>query len=206
MADSHKNYKYEPMRYTQRKKISNCANRFLFSKAYTALLVLLIVINLALLAWELIIVIPGKNYPDHWLFLFGEILVNVALLADILLRVTAQQKKYFSSWSNAFDCFVLLFSVGSMVIYFHGTKIVQEFEDVTVAILLALRYLVVLFRVISIIKNQRNKMLSENRRVDFTNIAPPLIAENTSINADPHASLQEAVFHVDEEEQDDYDY
>eukprot|EP01120_Amphizonella_sp_Union-15-10_P010489 TRINITY_DN4203_c0_g1_i1.p1 TRINITY_DN4203_c0_g1~~TRINITY_DN4203_c0_g1_i1.p1 ORF type:complete len:210 (-),score=20.02 TRINITY_DN4203_c0_g1_i1:221-850(-) len=206
--DDDEDYGYNGRGYTKSRKTSDCANRFLFSNPYTFLLFLMIFLNLALLIWELLILIKnqGGSYPKNYIFMTIEILVNVTLLIDIIIRIAAQQKKYCKSPANIFDIIVLFFSVGSLVIYLEGTKIVSKIEDVAAAVLLSLRYVIVLTRVILILRNHRNKRRAENGRVIIETVGTDFPNSRLTVQSglDPIQAALLSPDHDDDAESEEY--
>jgi len=147
--------------------VTNTARIFIYSKFYTAFCIFIIVINLALLIWELIAISTSGGFPSSPGFVFLEVVVNLSLLIEIILRVLAMGKKYWNYWGNYFDCFVLLLSLVAMSLYFAGDSVFKEIEEGFALALLICRYIIAILRVGVIVKNQSNTLSAGIARVEI---------------------------------------
>jgi len=158
-------------RITRCGALSNFANRFLFSRAYSISYLVIILLNVALIAWILYDIGIRQDFstPSHWLFLSVEIIVNLAFLFEISLRLVSLKLRYFSSVSNLFDVVVLLFSLLSILVYFTSSVYFSNINDIISIILLILRYGIQLVRLYRLIQNQR-KAYTAHSVVDFSTL------------------------------------
>lgn len=102
--------------------------------------------------------------PENWLFLLLEVYVNLALLIEVLLRFSSQQKvfllaltltdeqDYFRFKGNWFDLFVLLCSIVAMGLLLSGNSAFDKAEESVTIFLLSVRYVIVVLRVLSLLK------------------------------------------------------
>eukprot|EP01126_Amoeba_proteus_P027446 TRINITY_DN2724_c0_g1_i3.p1 TRINITY_DN2724_c0_g1~~TRINITY_DN2724_c0_g1_i3.p1 ORF type:complete len:183 (-),score=23.78 TRINITY_DN2724_c0_g1_i3:1006-1497(-) len=133
------------------------AKRLLFSPTYSIYCVTILIFTLSLFVWEMVI-ISNDMSPHHPLFISLEVLVVVALIAEVVLKVLAQQKGYLRQCGNLFDLFVIFSSIVVMVLFFSlsGKGKVFEFvgEGIDV-VLLGFRYTVIFLRVVMVVKNTK---------------------------------------------------
>ncbi|EGG19701.1 WSC domain-containing protein [Cavenderia fasciculata] len=151
---------------------STYANRVLFSNKYYYAYIFMIFINLVLIIWLIVnLVQKSTSVPTHWLFVLLDILVNVSLFIEISLQIISQKRRYFNSWSNIFDCVVLVFSIAGLFMYLFTKKDHQfDFEGIIIIFFTALRYVVQFLRLLAMIKRQKLKSSTFNSRVDFTEL------------------------------------
>eukprot|EP01125_Pyxidicula_operculata_P006288 TRINITY_DN2181_c0_g1_i1.p1 TRINITY_DN2181_c0_g1~~TRINITY_DN2181_c0_g1_i1.p1 ORF type:complete len:213 (+),score=36.44 TRINITY_DN2181_c0_g1_i1:7-645(+) len=181
------------------KKISVFASRLLYSTPYTVFCVILIILNIALLIWE-VVEITKKEMPDSPIFLVLEITVNLALLGEVLLRVASQQKAYCKYWGNIFDCVVLVASFVAIILFLKGDSIFEEIGEGFSLFLLFCRYCIAFLRVVILVKNQRNYIRTQiKERVDLSVVGPPShYDEHSSL----HYSSNERSFNMNDDDDD----
>jgi len=134
--------------------------------------VAIIIVNIALLLWELISIVEG-GFPTNPGFIVLEVLVNFALLSEVLLRLVAMHRRFCQYWGNVFDVFVLILSLLAMVLYFTGESLFKDIEEGFSLILLSCRYVIALLRVAILVKNQGSYLTtSASQRIDFSKVGP----------------------------------
>lgn len=154
------------------RRVTDLAQKFMNSRMYTAFYFFMILMNLVLIVWVLLTLPTGGDYPDHWAFITLEVLINVLLGTEIVLKLAAQRSHYFRSKSNLFDVFVLVLCVMALLIYaFEGASISEEIDDAVSFILLLVRYILQFLRLLLMIKNQRqNFQRKRDEGIDFSTV------------------------------------
>jgi len=142
-------------------KLSNLANRCLHSRNCSFFYILMILLNLFLIGW----VIVAHGYPTHWSFLVFEISNNLALVAEIVVKMFAQKRNFFTSKANWFDVVVAVLCVASLGLYFGGPSTLEEIDDTLSIFFLVFRYSVQFLRLLHFIKNNQQKRRSSKTGV-----------------------------------------
>uniref|UniRef100_A0A6B2LEN4 Ion transport domain-containing protein n=1 Tax=Arcella intermedia TaxID=1963864 RepID=A0A6B2LEN4_9EUKA len=163
----------------------------LLSRPYSYFCVFVLLLNFTILIWELISVAEG-SFPNHPMFIILEVLVNLTLLIEIILRFLPLKLRYFRYWGHIFDCAVFILSIVAMVFFFKADSILKDVEEVFTILLVSCRYVIALMRVISFIKNQSSTItIREEERIE---IHPPEAEEpiqdleENSAESNPNAS------------------
>ncbi|EAL64910.1 hypothetical protein DDB_G0284893 [Dictyostelium discoideum AX4] len=154
------------------RQCSTYADRVLFSNKYYYSYIVMILLNLILIIWLITNLIKkNTSVPSHWIFIVLDILVNVTLSVEIILQIISQKKKYFQTWANRFDLFVLVISICGLFLYFHSSSSDNyDYEGVVIIFLTAIRYFFQFLRLIALINRQKLKKSTFNSRVDFTEL------------------------------------
>jgi len=128
----------------------------LYSKLYGLFYIGMIVLNVALIFWLIGSAIAEKKFvpPQSNAFLALEIIVNIVLIVEILIRACSQGKKYFGSKANLFDFGIMLLCILALGIYPITALASVEYRSFTV-ILMGVRYAAQLLRLVLMINNQR---------------------------------------------------
>jgi len=158
--------------YSTTRVCGDWARRVLFSSAYVLFSIGVVIIMVALFIWELIIII-NKNTPHHPVFVILEVSVNVGLLLDISLRISAQQRDYLKHWGNIFDCFVAALSILVMILFFtlsSDNRAVEIGEVEIDIVLLAFRNIITCLRTIVVIKNSKSSFSPHKVGYDFVDV------------------------------------
>jgi len=152
--------------------LKHAANRVLFSRAYSLMYVLMILLNVTLILWIIISASIKQRIvsPTHWLFITLEIVINAALFFEISIRLLSLGKDYFRSRSNVFDLAVLALSFIGLIVFFVSTGAVKEADDIATTLLLIFRYAIQLLRLVLLIKNQQRALKTHTSKVDFSTI------------------------------------
>jgi len=187
------------------------ARALLFSRGYTAFVVLQVLLNLALFIWE-VATVAGFSLPNHVVFFILEVWVNVSLILEVVLRLVAagSLRRFFRDKGHWFDVIVLIFSLTALVLLLSAKGWLETLASEATLVLLAVRYVVVLLRVALLLKAQgRTLATTFTERIEFVSAAPPsddashvkLHAARAESARSPPARYQEE----DEEELDDQD-
>eukprot|EP00743_Colponemidia_sp_Colp-15_P003995 GILK01004307.1.p1 GENE.GILK01004307.1~~GILK01004307.1.p1 ORF type:complete len:230 (-),score=41.52 GILK01004307.1:174-815(-) len=142
----------------------NLANRVYFSKLYTCLYLLVIVLNTFAIIWTLR---SPKGYPSEVWFIIIEIFINITILGEVALRMVTQRRKYWTSCSNIFDVFVMALCITALILYLRGPSTEEEVEDIAADFMVAFRNGIQYLRLIMFLKNRgKNKPPVDN--IDFS--------------------------------------
>jgi len=153
--------------FQRRSKCSSLADRVLFSTWYYVLYVLVILTNCVLIIWLMVTLAQHRYSPTaHWMFIFLDVLVNIAFVSEVSLQIVSQKKDFFKHGSNIFDIVVMLLSLVTLLMYISRTDEAEEVEDLVALLLMGLRYGLQFLRLISIIKKHKHKLISQ-KEVDF---------------------------------------
>jgi len=141
-------------RQSRARRLADSASNFLFSRQYTVFCIVMVLLNMALLIWEVTVLAKGEGIVNSWVFKLLEIFVNVSLAAEIALRAISQQKEYCTYWGNILDCVVLVASVTALILILTGPSVFNNVEEGIAFILVSFRYLIAFLRVVTLVKNQ----------------------------------------------------
>jgi len=151
----------------------------------------MLLLNFALLIWEVIAFNYGK--PNMFLFFFLEVLINLSVAFEILMRAVVQQKLYFTHCENIFDVFVLLGSLVFMVLFilFSSDVYYEEVAEGIDIVLLAIRYLMSFLRSIIIIKNQNKGIRAVRDKIDLRDVSDDEKRENNTFSHEIDINLSD---------------
>jgi hypothetical protein len=181
--------------------VSDLANAFLFSRAYTVFIGVHVVINLALFIWEMATV-AGFKLPSHGLFVFLEVWVNFALVFEIILRVLVQRKEYLKDKRNWFDVAISFASIVTLTFLFFGNSVLDDMAEELTLVLLAFRYIIVLLRVAILIKNQGANLATEvAERVEIDSVE----FRHSTVDLSQSSEERDRTQYVDEDEKESED-
>ncbi|GBG23970.1 Hypothetical Protein FCC1311_001892 [Hondaea fermentalgiana] len=129
------------------------ANRVYFSKAYSVLYVVMIVLNLIMLIW---LAVKGTEQESAAFVLF-EGLITLILGIEVVGRMLTQGRKYWKRWSNWFELIVLVLCIGT-VLMAHTTNHVstsEEMDELLSTVLLVARYVLQGLRLLALLRHRK---------------------------------------------------
>eukprot|EP01095_Lingulamoeba_sp_RSL-Kostka_P003419 TRINITY_DN143_c0_g5_i1.p1 TRINITY_DN143_c0_g5~~TRINITY_DN143_c0_g5_i1.p1 ORF type:complete len:210 (-),score=23.59 TRINITY_DN143_c0_g5_i1:112-741(-) len=134
-------------------KINEFASFVLFSKKYYYFCAAMIILNISLCLWVLW---NYGEFPNSILFFLLEVIINLMLAIEVILKIILVGKHYFSSCWNKVDLVILFICFLSLVFYH------RKLLDTVAIIALPIRYIIQISRIIVLIKNQKEKERNEN--------------------------------------------
>eukprot|EP00475_Leptophrys_vorax_P000202 TRINITY_DN10124_c0_g1_i1.p1 TRINITY_DN10124_c0_g1~~TRINITY_DN10124_c0_g1_i1.p1 ORF type:complete len:286 (-),score=54.00 TRINITY_DN10124_c0_g1_i1:1051-1806(-) len=182
-------------------RVQLLANRLIYTRAYAVLYFSCMVLNLILLIWGASHFaylrsssIKGGDVPAWYAVL--DVFAALLLVAEVLVRVAASPRQFFSSLLNVADALVLSLSFMALFLYSLDPGVI-----VAEAVILIIRYGAQLFRTYLILKhhferNTRLKAMNDNQ-IDF-NIIPTDEFQEESIHLVGRESLHDS---LDDDEQ-----
>lgn len=147
------------------------ASRLYFSRLYSALYVLMIVLNVGLIAWMLSM--PG-GYDGSLGFLALQVTVNLVLVVEVLIRLVSQRERFFLHCSNVFDVFVMALAIAAQVLYIHPPEVAaaavttEEYSDIGAACFRIARDGLLFARLFIFLKNRGKNELHDDNDIDFS--------------------------------------
>lgn len=163
--------------------ILTMARRFVYSQANTVAWFALIVGNLFCLVWTVVNHLGKKRGHDEGWFILLEIVLNVAMILEIMMRITALGKEFWEEWQNLADVIVmgLCALATSYYLMLHDTVRGQEAEEALIAdeLLILLRCVVHVMRLCLFCKNHKNVKFCKD-----TNLNDPDMIQFTAISSD----------------------
>lgn len=148
-------------------KIRNCsllrvsANRFTYSKQYIAFYVLLTLLSVATVG---ISFAAPKGCP-HWSFFVLEIIVLLALIAEVVIRIISLGRHYWKSWWNIADAILMGLCIMTFCLVFAGCSNSVRRERQSSTVLLVIRNLIQVVRLVNLLWHNRNNF--NNKQVDI---------------------------------------
>eukprot|EP01006_Ploeotia_vitrea_P051586 TRINITY_DN67579_c6_g1_i4.p1 TRINITY_DN67579_c6_g1~~TRINITY_DN67579_c6_g1_i4.p1 ORF type:complete len:216 (-),score=97.04 TRINITY_DN67579_c6_g1_i4:191-778(-) len=148
------------------------ANRLYFSTVYSALYVVMIALNSVMIVWMLMT--PG-GYDGSLAFLALQIIVNLVLVLEVLIRLVSQKEKYFQQCSNVFDFFVMTLAIIAQILYIHppaaaaAAITTEEWADIGATAFRILRDGILFARLFIFLKNRKKNKIPEEG-IDFSTV------------------------------------
>ena len=140
--------------------IRGLANRFLYSSTYK-----IFYFSLTLLSCTVLIMALLNPCPPQWMK-FLDFVINLALIAEVAIRIVSQGKMYFKFWANIIDAILLCFCILTLFVLGRACSASVEFEEVLDALLLALRNLVQFGRLYGVLIKERHRYLNFDVEAD----------------------------------------
>ena len=144
------------------------ARRFVYSQANTVAWFALIIGNLFCLVWTVVNHLGKKGGHDEGWFILLEIILNVAMILEIVMRITALGKEFWVEWQNLADVIVMALCAlaTSYYLMLHDTVRGEEAEEALIAdeLLILLRCVVHVMRLCLFFKNHKSVKFCEDTR------------------------------------------
>uniref|UniRef100_K3WPR1 Ion transport domain-containing protein n=1 Tax=Globisporangium ultimum (strain ATCC 200006 / CBS 805.95 / DAOM BR144) TaxID=431595 RepID=K3WPR1_GLOUD len=144
------------------------AARLYFSSFYRLIYFFTVVSSILCVVWT------GLNrwrIPSSVLFISLEITVSTLLVFEVLLRMMAFKRRFWTKWCNIFDVIALVMSLVSVVMYFNEEGVLGELEEVAADSILALRNAVQYIRLAIFLKNRTEKISTHDSDIDFETLS-----------------------------------
>lgn len=156
-----------PYRLSREEVLKGLANRFVHSTTYLYLYATMAGLSLLTVVMSLLWTCPG---PSFYLL---ELLVNVALVAEVGVRLVAFGKNFWKSTFNVVDLGLVLLCLVTLIILFvgHGCSPLSERpgmgEELLDSVLLIVRNVVQCMRLLSVIRRSRLNVTSRITSIDL---------------------------------------
>ncbi|WFD36006.1 hypothetical protein MCUN1_002877 [Malassezia cuniculi] len=142
------------------------ANRFVHSTAYLYLYASMAFISFVTVVLSLVYTCPGPQ------FYILELVVNVALVAEVAIRLVAFGKHFWKSAYNTIDLALVVVCIITLVVLFfnHGCSPYQQSglsEELIDSILLIVRNVVQCARLVSVIRRGRQNVATRVTEIDL---------------------------------------
>ncbi|CAG8479963.1 9802_t:CDS:2 [Ambispora leptoticha] len=161
--------------------VHGLANRILYSRFYTWLY-----LGMAALSTVSIILSIEETCPSIW-FIILEVIINVAMIAEVTTRFFALKQLFWRSVYNIVDIILVFLCVLTVLfILAGGCSSGQKSEELLDTLLLVARNLVQFGRLIVMLRKNKKNRSARNARIDFSDVRPPSVSidfESASNNA-----------------------
>lgn len=137
------------------------ANRFTYSKQYITAYAILTVLSIATVA---ISFSEPKGCPPLPFYIL-ELIVLIALLAEVGVRVVALRQFFWRSYWNIADAIMMVICAITLILVFAGCTKAVRLGRQSSTVLLVIRNIVQIVRLVNLL--WRNRSNIENRRVDI---------------------------------------
>jgi hypothetical protein len=137
------------------------ANRFTYSKQYIIGYIILTVLSIVTVAISL----ASPQGCPHVSFYAFEIVVLLALMAEVIVRMLALGRYYWKSWWNVLDGFMMIICVITLGLVFAGCSTAVRRSRQSSTVLLVIRNLVQFIRLVNIAWRNRHNI--NNRKIDI---------------------------------------
>ncbi|KAF1313502.1 hypothetical protein FI667_g17281, partial [Globisporangium splendens] len=154
------------------------AARLYFSSFYRLIYFFTVVSSIACVVWvrvaSVVVFYERMNLrelPSSVLFISLEITVSALLVFEVLLRMMAFKRRFWTKWCNIFDVVALVMSLVSVAMYFNEEGVLGELEEVAADSILALRNAVQYIRLAIFLKNRTEKISTHDSDIDFETLS-----------------------------------
>ncbi|ORX90908.1 hypothetical protein K493DRAFT_229323 [Basidiobolus meristosporus CBS 931.73] len=134
---------------TRRDLFRNLANRIVYSKFYTFLYILLAV--LSLISVVLVLFRNHRISPGLEFFVL-EIIINLAMLFEVIIRMVALGKTYWKSLFNILDVVLMMFCLATLILLFLGCSPFNEKEELVDTVFLVIRNIAQFWRLLTTVQ------------------------------------------------------
>ncbi|ETW06918.1 hypothetical protein, variant [Aphanomyces invadans] len=141
------------------------ASRLYFSAFYRTVYLIMIASSVACVAWT---VANHWRTPTSDVFISLEILLCCMLVVEVVIRMLALKRKFWTRWTNLFDVTATVLSIVSIALYFQQQGVVEELEEIAADFMMMLRNANQYMRLAVFLKNR--KMLTSQKSADSNGI------------------------------------
>ncbi|KXS10172.1 hypothetical protein M427DRAFT_189328 [Gonapodya prolifera JEL478] len=170
---------------TRREWYKNIANRIMYSRFYALL-------YLGMAGLSLTAIILSFLHPcPTWYFIAIDVLLNVIIVVEVVLRYTALGKLFWKSWWNVFDLAVSLLCVATLVllcIHFRTCDATTFRENVADLALIIVRNGVQLVRMLFMLRKNKRGLFNRPAPVQFS-----IQSDESALLADDWDTTQDVV-------------
>ncbi|KAG9403445.1 hypothetical protein AC1031_006085 [Aphanomyces cochlioides] len=146
------------------------ASRLYFSAFYRTVYLLMIVSSIACVAST---ILNHWRTPTSKLFISLEILICSMLVVEVLIRMLALKRKFWTRWSNLFDVAATILSIVSVALYFQQEGVVEELEEVAADFMMMFRNANQYMRLAVFLKNRKllvSQKTADSNGIDFDDL------------------------------------
>ncbi|KAF0735068.1 hypothetical protein Ae201684P_002462 [Aphanomyces euteiches] len=146
------------------------ASRLYFSAFYRTVYLLMIASSIACVAWT---ILNHWRTPTSKLFISLEILLCSMLVVEVLIRMLALKRKFWTRWSNLFDVAATILSIVSVALYFQQEGVVEELEEVAADFIMMFRNANQYMRLAVFLKNRKllvTQKTADSNGIDFDDL------------------------------------
>lgn len=132
-------------------------SRFMYSKMYWIIFLILILISIFLLIWTFV----KRGRPKEIWFIFLEGVITFTLCAEIILRILLERRMYLKSCLNWVDFVITFMCLVSFVLFILSAQgsFEKELGGILETCLILFRYITQILRIISLIRHQNASRL-----------------------------------------------
>ncbi|KAG0169042.1 hypothetical protein DFQ28_004056 [Apophysomyces sp. BC1034] len=149
---------------TKSEMIQGMANRFMYSRFYIALYLLL-----ALLSLVTIILSIQETCPSL-LFIIFEAVINFAMIIEVSIRMLALRRAYWNSIWNIVDTVLVALCAVTLIAISSGCSTSQRNEAIFDTMLLVIRNCFQFFRLFMMVRKNKYSINARSARIDFADI------------------------------------
>ncbi|KAK9768557.1 hypothetical protein K7432_000700 [Basidiobolus ranarum] len=124
-------------------------HQIVYSKFYIILYVVMIILSVSSFVLSVISECPGLAYE------ILEIIVNVAMISEVVILMIAYGRKFWRSPMNVFDLVLLSLCIAALVLVFLDCSYTKERGEVAGTIFMALRNVLQISRLLNNLRKQR---------------------------------------------------
>ncbi|PHZ13629.1 uncharacterized protein RHIMIDRAFT_236681 [Rhizopus microsporus ATCC 52813] len=181
-------------RLTKSEIVKGMANRFMYSKFYIGLYLIL-----AFLSFVSIIMSLTETCPSH-LFIIFEAIINLAMIVEVSTRLLALGRNYWKSVWNVVDIILVMLCVVTLIVLTTGCSIGERNEAIFDTILLVIRNGFQLFRLFMMLRRNQYSIRARSTRIDFDDILDSAEDPSSDFNIeDRDRNLQESFLDDDDD-------
>ncbi|CAK4208924.1 hypothetical protein LEN26_001590 [Aphanomyces euteiches] len=182
------------------------ASRLYFSAFYRTVYLLMIASSIACVAWT---ILNHWRTPTSKLFISLEILLCSMLVVEVLIRMLALKRKFWTRWSNLFDVAATILSIVSVALYFQQEGVVEELEEVAADFIMMFRNANQYMRLAVFLKNRKllvTQKTADSNGIDFDDLDEGAVNHSlSSSHALQHAEQSNTLLTLENDTDDDDD-
>ncbi|KAI8092365.1 uncharacterized protein B0P05DRAFT_526000 [Gilbertella persicaria] len=149
---------------TKSEIVRGMANRFMYSKFYIGLYLVL-----AILSFITIVMSLEEKCPSI-MFIVFEAIINVAMIVEVTTRLLALGRQYWRSIWNTIDIVLVVLCAVTLIVLTTGCSVGERSEAIFDTILLVIRNGFQLFRLFMMLRKNQYSLHARSTRIDFDDI------------------------------------
>ncbi|GAN01166.1 wsc domain-containing protein [Mucor ambiguus] len=149
---------------TKSEIVQGMANRFMYSKFYIGLYLVL-----AILSFVTIVMSIKETCPSV-LFIVFEAIINFAMIIEVTTRLLALGRRYWKSVWNIVDIILVVLCAVTLIVLTTGCSVGERSEAIFDTILLVIRNGFQLFRLFMMLRKNQYSLHARSTRIDFDDI------------------------------------
>ncbi|KAI7893264.1 uncharacterized protein EV154DRAFT_502241 [Mucor mucedo] len=150
---------------TKSEIVQGMANRFMYSKFYIGLYLVLAILSFVTIVMSL------KETCPSVLFIVFEAIINLAMIVEVTTRLLALGRDYWRSLWNIIDIILVILCAITLIVLTTGCSVGERREAIFDTVLLVIRNGFQLFRLFMMLRKNQYSLHARSTRIDFDDIS-----------------------------------